>query len=175
MPFLISITFSLLGSSDNSLMGLNLSANAGSNHMLYGQIMLDEFLLSQVRTTITHHWLRRQTTEWGWWANKQAIQIGYRWFDAFFAKNLNWRIEYNYVPPYTYSHTGGLLNYGHENQPLAHVLGANFHEIISILNFQRGHWYVELKNMYQVVGKDTGSSKGCGCRFPRVRKLYVGN
>ena len=147
-----------IGSSDNSLMGLNLSVNAGFNHMLYGQIMLDEFLLSQVRTTITHHWLRRQTTEWGWWANKQAIQIGYRWFDAFFAKNLNWRIEYNYVPPYTYSHTGGLLNYGHENQPLAHVLGANFHEIISILNFQRGHWYVELKNMYQVVGKDTGSS-----------------
>ncbi len=120
--------------------------------------MLDEFLLSQVRSTVVHHWLGRDEIEtWGWWANKQAIQAGYRWFDAFFIPKLDWRVEYNFVPPYTYSHTGGLLNYGHENQPLAHSSGANLHELINIFAYQSNSWYGELKTMYQVIGKDTGS------------------
>lgn len=145
-----------IGSSDNSLMGLNLLARISPKHQLYFQLMLDEFLLSKVRTNFMYHWLGVESTEWGWWANKQALQLGYKWFDAFFIKNLNWRLEYNFVPPYTYSHTGGLLNYGHENQSLAHSSSANFHEFISIINYQKKNWYVELQNMFQIIGKDTG-------------------
>ena len=40
------------------------------------------------------------------------------------------QIEYNRVRPYTYSHNTIVLNYGHNNQSMAHLWGANFSEAI---------------------------------------------
>lgn len=147
------------GSSDNSLGGFNGLLKIGSKHRVYGQVMLDEFLLSAVRDNFKYKWLGDQSvTQWGWWANKQAFQFGYKWYDAFFIKNANLRLEYNLIPPYTYAHTGGLLNYGHFNESLAHNSGANLKELIAIVDYQRKSWYTELKTMYLTKGFDNDTS-----------------
>ncbi|WP_374166811.1 hypothetical protein [Arcticibacter sp. MXS-1] len=45
-------------------------------------------------------------------------------------------MEYNTVKPYTFSQSNRLLNYAHYNQPLGHILGANFKEALSILSYR---------------------------------------
>ena len=53
--------------------------------------------------------------------------------------------EYNRVRPYTYSHNTITLNYGHNNQSLAHTLGANFSEFIGIARYQKGRIFGDAK------------------------------
>ncbi|MBK9418874.1 MAG: hypothetical protein IPN62_16725 [Flavobacteriales bacterium] len=53
-----------IGSPDNALLGGALNVRAGRSTTLYLQVMLDEFLLEQVRSGN------------GWYANKQAVQGG---------------------------------------------------------------------------------------------------
>lgn len=50
--------------------------------------------------------------------------------------NLDLQLEYNVVYPFTYSHRDGGRNYMHYKQPLAHPLGANFHEFLGIVRYQ---------------------------------------
>jgi hypothetical protein len=52
------------GSFDNSVAGLDVKANLAKKIQLYGQLSLDEFLLSEIKKNR------------GWWANKWGIQIG---------------------------------------------------------------------------------------------------
>jgi len=113
-----------VGSPDNSLLGFNLRYNIDKQKYLYGQLILDEFLLKEVRA-------RK-----GWVENKQGFQVGFRYFDFMNQKNLDLLTEWNYVRPYTYYHKNVLQNYGHFNQPLAHPLGANFSEFVTTLNYQ---------------------------------------
>lgn len=113
-----------LGSSDNAFVGFNFKIKLFKKQQLYGQILLDEFLLKEV------------VANYGWWANKQAFQIGFKNFDMFKITHFNFQTEFNYVRPYTYAHGSVQQNYGHMNQPLAHPLGANFWESISFLNYR---------------------------------------
>ncbi len=118
-----------LGSDDNSILGMDFKWNFLRHFQVYGQLVLDEFLLSQVRSGR------------GWWANKQAIQLGAKYIDAFSIRNLDLQTEINIVRPYTYAHkldSSGVsyTNYAHYNLPLAHPLGANFVEWIGIARYQ---------------------------------------
>ena len=72
------------------------------------------------------------TTSDGWWANKFGIQLGAKYFNAFDVENLYLQAEYNAIRPYTYSHKELNYNLGHNNQPLAHLWGANFREFVGI-------------------------------------------
>lgn len=114
-PFIFfrPVEFSL-GSPDNVVLGLNLRYTLGKSHVLYGQIILDEFFTKEVFAGN------------GWWANKQGFQLGYKAYDLFGVKNLNIQTEYNWVRPYTYTHFLQRQSYGHYNQALAHPMGANF-------------------------------------------------
>ena len=112
----------------------------------YGQLILDEFLLSKV--------LART----GWWANKQAYQIGFKSFDLFKIKHLNFQTEFNYVRPFTYAHGSVQQNYGHMNQPLAHPLGANFIESATFLNYRHNRIFIEAKYTYAVYGADSAGT-----------------
>ena len=47
--------------------------------------------------------------------------------------------------PFTYSHNSVILNYGHNNQPLAHNLGANFSEFVAIARYRKDRWYGDAK------------------------------
>jgi hypothetical protein len=143
-PFIFfrPVEFSI-GSPDNVLMGLNLRYRITEKHVLYGQVMLDEFLLSNVRAGN------------GWWANKQGIQAGYKGFSLFGIPNLNVQAELNYVRPYTYQHREKLGTYTHYRAPLAHPLGANFTEGIGFVQYRFGRWQADARLSIAEVGLDT--------------------
>jgi hypothetical protein len=113
-----------IGSEDNALLGVDFKWNFLRRFSLYGQLMLDEFLLKEIRARN------------GWWANKQAGQIGFKYIDVAGIPNLDLQLEANIARPYTYSHETPYTSYAHYNQPLAHPLGANFYEYIGILRYQ---------------------------------------
>ena len=102
-----------IGSADNSFLGANLKVRIFKKHIFYGQLILDEFLLKELKSGD------------GWWANKYGFQFGYKVFDLFNVQGLGAQIEYNEVRPFTYSHVSSLQNYGHMNQSLAHPLESN--------------------------------------------------
>jgi hypothetical protein len=134
-----------LGSSDNAFLGFSFKLKILKHQQLYGQLLLDEFVLKQV------------IADTGWWGNKQGFQFGFKSFDLFTIKRLNFQTEYNYVRPYTYAHGSVQQNYGHMNEPLAHPLGANFIESATFLNYRYKRLFVEAKFVYAFYGADSGS------------------
>lgn len=133
-----------VGSPDNAVAGLDFKANALHHFQLYGQLLLDEFLLKEV------------TKNDGYWANKYGYQLGLKYVDAFNLSNLDLQIESNRVRPFTYSHFNEVGNYTHYNQPLAHPLGAGFQELIGVLKYQPApKWYINARLIYYKQGLDT--------------------
>ncbi len=148
-----------LGSSDNALIGLSFKVKLFKKQQIYGQLMLDEFVLKEVMADIKHTYKNDSTSKSGWWANKQAFQIGWKSFDLFDIRNLNFQTEYNYVRPYTYSHGSVQQNYGHMDQPLAHPLGANFWEIANFINYRFAkRIFAEMKYVFAVYGADSAGT-----------------
>ncbi|MFD2248643.1 hypothetical protein [Pontibacter ruber] len=113
-----------LGSEDNAMLGADFRWNIYNRVQLYGQLMLDEFLLREMKAGN------------GWWANKQAAQVGAKYIDAFGLPNLDLQGEVNIIRPYTYQHVDQFTNYQHYNQPLAHPTGANLYELVGIVRYQ---------------------------------------
>lgn len=148
-----------LGSPDNMLMGFGTHYNIGKKHRVYGQLLLDEFLIKEVKAGFSHLINPGDSTiKYGSWFNKQGFQLGYKYFDVAGIKNLNFQTEYNYVRPYTYSHREVSENYGHFNQPLAHILGANFSESVSLLRYTHKKWYFEAEFLHYFTGLDSNNS-----------------
>jgi hypothetical protein len=140
-----------IGSPDNALAGLDFKANIAHTVQLYGQFLLDEFKLDQIKSNT------------GWWANKWGLQLGLKYIDAFKIPNLDLQIESNRVRPFTYSHYSMVANYTHYNQPLAHPLGANFQEFIGILRYQPApRWYFNAKGIYYKQGLDSLNGRNFG-------------
>lgn len=115
-----------IGSADNSLLGFDLNFIIKKKWTLYGQIMLDEFLLREV------------TAGDGWWANKYAIQVGLKAIEPFSFRNSFLRLEFNLARPFTFSHGSNKQNYAQLGEAIAHPLGANFYEGIVEFNFSLG-------------------------------------
>ena len=113
-----------VGSADNAILGLDFKWNVLHTAQLYGQVVLDEFKISEVRAGN------------GWWANKQALQLGAKYIDVAGLRNLDLQVEFNYIRPYTYQHADSYTNYQHYQQPLAHPMGANLAEILGVLSYQ---------------------------------------
>jgi hypothetical protein len=136
-----------VGSPDNSFLGLNLNGVLFNRIKLYGQLGLDEFYLKEIRA-------RR-----GWWANKQAWQLGAKYINALGIKGLKLQVEYNQVRPYTYTH--GLVdqNYSHYGKPLAHPFGANFKECLGFITYRKNNWELSCQGMYAIIGKDSSGTK----------------
>lgn len=112
------------GSTDNVLLGMDFKWNMVKTFQVYGQFMLDELVIDNIKAGN------------GWWANKFAIQFGGKYVDAFKVPNLDLQGEVNIVRPYTYSHGSLYGSYSNYRQPLAHPLGANFKEIVGIMRYQ---------------------------------------
>jgi hypothetical protein len=147
------------GSFDNSVAGIDFKANVKKRVQLYGQLLLDEFLLSEIRSNR------------GFWGNKWAVQLGAKYIDAFGIRNLDLQAEANRARPFTYSHRDSVANYTHYNQPLAHPLGANFQELIGIARYQPlPRWTIIAKGIYYQQGQDTlgGSSQGGNIFLPNI-------
>ena len=144
-PFIFfrPVEFSM-SSPDNAMLGLNLKFKISSTVTTYGQVMLDDFKIEQVRAGT------------GWYGNKQAIQWGIKGFNLLRINNLSALTEINYVRPFTYSHRSSLSNYCHYNEPLAHALRSDFIESVTIIKYTYRNFYSRLQFMYYVAGADTG-------------------
>jgi len=135
----------------NTLLGFNASYNLGQGIKIYGQLVLDEFKLSEIRK-----WSE------GPWQNMQAAQLGLKWGDALGVRNLFLRAEYNAARPHTYSHRDILTNWGHYGQPLAHPLGANFREFLLQAQYRKGRWQGQAAIHTALVGRDETAAANWG-------------
>ena len=136
-----------IGSSDNAMLGLTVKANVKKHVQLYGQLLLDEFKLKELKDNR------------GWWANKYGYQIGVKYVDAFGIKNLDVQLENNRIRPFTYSHNDSVASFTHYNQPLAHPVGAGLQETIGIIRYQPiNKLYLEAKLIHFYQGLDTAAT-----------------
>lgn len=132
------------GSADNVLLGLNLSYKINKHHCIYGQVIIDEFLLSKIKDKSQ------------WWGNKYGFQLGYK-TNQFFVSDLYSQMELNMVRPFTYSHKNSVQNYGHLNASVTHPVGANFYELVHILSYPFKKSRLTNKMTFLAYGTDTDS------------------
>ncbi|MDC0204483.1 hypothetical protein OAJ65_01660 [Flavobacteriales bacterium] len=137
------VEFSMGSNKGNALMGANFNAKF-KKIILYGQFMIDDLNISRQED-------RDDNYAGGFFQNKYAYQLGLKGK----IKDVKYLIEYNQVQPYTYGHRTILQNYSHMNQALAHPLGANFKELINILEIKKGKWTYKIKTMFANVGLDS--------------------
>ncbi|MDX1470992.1 MAG: gliding motility protein RemB, partial [Flavobacteriaceae bacterium] len=140
--FYRAIEFETGQGSGNAIVGLSAKYKWNSDINLYGQFILDEFSLGEIREG-------NQS-----WKNKYGYQIGVKYYDAFKIEDLFLQAEYNRVRPYTYSHNTIVLNYAHSNQAMAHPWGANFSELILIGRYNYMRWYGDVKFIFGKRGFD---------------------
>ena len=146
------------GSSDNVILGMDFKWNAVKYLSFYGQFVVDEFLLDNVKAGN------------GWWANKFAAQVGFKYIDVAGISNLDLQIEGNVVRPYTYSHATQFTSYTNYLQPLAHPLGANFYEMAAIVRYQPlPRLNIIVKSIYIKSGRDGATENWGG----DVNKSYI--
>lgn len=140
--FYRAIEFSTGAQAGNAIIGLTGKYKWSDQFLTYGQWLIDEFSSTDVFGGE------------GSWKNKHGFQLGTKYFDAFNVEDLHLQLEYNQVRPYTYSHNTITLNYGHTNQPMAHLWGANFREIVGIARYKTGRYYGHVKAIYGERGFD---------------------
>ncbi|MEQ7800889.1 gliding motility protein RemB [Pedobacter sp. ASV1-7] len=140
--FLRSVEGANTTSPDKMRLGINSKYEILDKTTLYGQFMIDEFTAKEFFSNN------------GYWANKWALQIGFRGADLFKVENLNYLFEFNTARPYTYAHFERLSNYGAMNQPLAHPMGANFKEVLGILNYSYKRFDLQGQITYARYGLD---------------------
>jgi len=140
--FYRAIEFETGQGSGNAIVGASAKYKWNNKVNLYGQFILDEFSLNDIKGGDKS------------WKNKFGYQLGAKYYDAFDVENLMLQFEYNRVRPYTYSHNTIVLNYGHSNQPMAHLWGANFSEVIAIGRYNYERWFADAKFIFGVRGLD---------------------
>jgi len=138
-----------LSSPDNAIIGMNLKYRISDNYLLYGQAVVDDLDIGSFTDT---------SGTAGYILNKYGYQAGIRAYDIFTVENLDLQTEYNSVRPYVYAHKTPSQNYTHYNQALAHPLGANFNESVTIVRYRYKDWALRLKFNYAVYGEDTAGS-----------------
>lgn len=131
--FFRAIEFQTGQGAGNAILGLSGKYKWNNKVNLYGQFILDEFSLGDVKGGNKS------------WKNKFGFQLGAKYFNAFNIDNLLLQAEYNQVRPYTYSHNTQILNYGHFNQPMAHLWGSNFRELVLIGRYNYKRWFADTK------------------------------
>ena len=150
-----------LGSSDNVLLGMEISGHINDRHTIYSQVILDEFYLSELKAKT------------GWWANKYGAQLGIKGRFEQGKHKFFYRAEYNFARPYTYSHISEELNHGNQGYSLAHPYGSNFMEILGELKWNWQRWGGKLFMNYAVQGEDKdGFSYGGNIYQPYVNRPY---
>lgn len=140
--FYRAIEFSTGAQAGNAVIGLTGKYKWSDHFITYGQWLIDEFSSTDVFGGE------------GSWKNKHGFQLGTKYFNAFNIEHLYLQLEYNQVRPYTYSHNTITLNYGHTNQSMAHLWGANFREIVGIARYKTGRYYGHVKAIYGERGFD---------------------
>lgn len=111
------------GSPDNAVIGATSKYKISNGITIYGQFLLDEF---ESKNFFSDNGSSR---------NKYGYQIGFRGANLFGVTGLNYLVETDNVKPYTYSERGPIINFAGNGEPLAHPWGANFREVVGLLNY----------------------------------------
>lgn len=110
---------------DKSFLGFTAKYKISNGVTVYGQFALNEFRSKDFFSSN------------GAFTNKYGWQLGLRGTDLLAIKNLNFLIETNTAKPYTYQARSAIENYSDNSEPLAHPWGANFRELVGLLNYSR--------------------------------------
>lgn len=140
--FYRSVEFSSSARSGNAVLGLTSKYKLNNNINVYGQFLIDEFSVGEIKSGNKS------------WRNKLGYQVGAKYYNAFGINNLYLQAEYNHVRPYVYSHSEALTNYGHNNQSIGHIWGANFNEIVAIARYNKNRFFADAKLSAGVRGFD---------------------
>lgn len=140
--FYRSVEFASSARTGNAVLGLTSKYKWNNQLNFYGQFLLDEFSLGEVKN------------EKNSWKNKFAYQLGVKYFNAFKVDNLLLQLEYNHVRPYVYSHSEPITNYGHNNQGVGHPWGGNFEELLVIARYHKGRLFADAKITFGTKGFD---------------------
>ena len=140
--FYRAIEFETGQDAGNAIVGASAKYKWNDQFNLYSQFILDEFSINDIKAGDKS------------WKNKFGYQLGVKYYNAFDVDNLLLQFEYNRVRPYTYSHNTIVLNYGHNNQSMAHLWGANFREAIFIGRYNYKRWFADAKFIFGKRGLD---------------------
>jgi len=140
--FYRAIEFSTGQDAGNAILGASAKYKWNNKVNIYGQFILDEFAINDITAGNKS------------WRNKFGYQLGVKYYNAFKVDNLLLQLEYNRVRPYTYSHNSIVLNYAHNNQPMAHLWGANFSEAIAIGRYHHRRLFADAKFIFGKRGFD---------------------
>jgi hypothetical protein len=116
---------------NNVMIGANINIKVTSSINLYGQLMIDDLK-----------------------NNKVGIQTGAKYFDVAGIKNLYVQGEFNKVNAYSYSLPNAYQSFSHYNQSLAHPMGANFTELLALVNYRFKDIFATIKINLIDYGKD---------------------
>lgn len=145
--FYRAVEFSSSSRSGNALLGLTSKYKWNNQINFYGQFLLDEFSLNDVKAGDKS------------WKNKFGYQLGAKYYHAFSVKNLLLQLEYNHVRPYVYAHSEAITNYGHNNQSLGHNWGGNFKEVVAIARYFKGRYFADAKITFGQRGLDFNTTE----------------
>ncbi|WPR71791.1 gliding motility protein RemB [Flavobacterium sp. NG2] len=151
--FYRSVEFASSARTGNALLGLTAKYKWNNSINLYGQFLLDEFSLGDIKEGDNS------------WKNKFGYQLGAKYYNAFKIDNLLLQLEYNHVRPYVYSHSDPITNYGHNNQGIGHQWGGNFGEFIAIARYHKERYFADAKFTMGTRGFDfatTGANSNYG-------------
>lgn len=147
-----------IGSTDNVLIGTSLKFQASENISIYGQFLLDEFLLSAMRADVQQVFNPNDTSiQSGWWANKHSGQLGLKFSNFMGKKQMVLMLEANYSRPFNYTHVNNGQSYTHNGFALAHPLGANYREVLAALYGGFDKWRFQCVASSAVAGLDYNS------------------
>ncbi|WP_395042993.1 gliding motility protein RemB [Flavobacterium sp.] len=156
--FYRAVEFESSSRSGNALLGITGKYKLNNQINIYGQFLLDEFSLGDVKAGDKS------------WKNKFGYQLGAKYYNAFKINNLLLQVEYNNVRPYVYAHSEIITNYGHNNQSLGHQWGGNFSEFIAIARYHQGRYFGDAKITLGKRGLDfsnTGANSNYGSNIYR--------
>ena len=145
--FYRAVEFASSSRTGNALLGLTYKYKWNNQINLYGQFVLDEFSLGDIKKSDNS------------WKNKYGYQLGIKYYNAFRVSDLLLQLEYNHVRPYVYSHSVPLTNYGHNNQSIGHQWGGNFKELIAIARYHKGRYFADAKVTMGTRGLDFDASE----------------
>lgn len=140
--FYRTVEFTSSSRSGNAVLGLTTKYKFNNQINFYGQFILDEFSLGDIRK-------QEQS-----WKNKYGYQMGLKYYNAFNVPNLLVQVEYNSVRPYVYSHSQAITNYGHNNQSMGNAWGGNARELIAVARYNKGRYFADAKVTVGVRGLD---------------------
>ena len=157
--FYRTVEFASSARSGNALLGLTSKYKISNQINVYGQFLLDEFSLKDMKAGNKS------------WKNKFAYQLGVKYYNAFNIKNLLLQAEYNHVRPYVYAHSEAITNYGHNNQSLGHNWGGNLKEAIVIARYHKGRYFADAKITFGERGLDFNNATDT---FNYGSNIYLG-